>query len=134
LFERFSNIKTPEDALKFVTTYGPLTQDGLKGKGDIVENLIEEARDMRSRVSKSLGKLNVTVLDASGETQLRVRPACLLDAIWLQYAQANTRSRECPQCDEGFLVGAVAGRRADAKFCSPECRKKFNSLERSRRR
>src|SRR5437899_3337524 len=36
LFERFSRIKTEEDVLKFVETYGPLTQNGLRGKGDIV--------------------------------------------------------------------------------------------------
>jgi hypothetical protein len=133
LFERFSRIKTQDDVLEFVETYGPLTQNGLKGKGDIVEELIAEARDMRSRVSKPLGKLNVTVLSTGGETQLRVRPVCLLDAIWLQYAQANTRSRECPQCHERFLVGAAAGRRRDTEYCSPECRVKFNSLKRSRR-
>lgn len=132
LFKRFSDIKTEEDVLKFVGTYGPLTLSGLRGKGDIVEELINEAEDMRSsRVSKQM-KLVVTVLN-TGETRLRVRPTCLLDAIWLQYAQANTRSRECPQCGEPFLVGATAGRRADAAYCSAECRKKFNSLKRSRR-
>jgi hypothetical protein len=133
LFERFSRIRTPEDAFKFVETHGSLTLSGLRGKGDIVEELINETRDMRSRVSKPLGKLNVMVLNTGGETGLRVRPACLLDALWLQYAQANTPSRECPQCHERFLVGAAAGRRADAEYCSKECRVKYNSLKRSRR-
>jgi hypothetical protein len=133
LFERFSRVKTEGDVLKFVETYGPLTLGGSRGKGDIVEDVRDEARHMRSRVSKALGKLNVTIDSIGDETQLRVRPACLLDALWLQYAQANTRSRECPQCHERFLVGVEAGRRADAKFCSAECQKKFNSLKRSRR-
>jgi hypothetical protein len=133
LFERFSRIKTEEDVLKFIEKFGPLTHQGLRGKGDVVEELIAEARDMRSRIRKPLGKLNVTIDTMDDETRLRVRPGCLLDAIWLQYAQANTPSRECPQCHERFLVGAAAGRRSDAKYCSPECRVKFNSLERSRR-
>jgi hypothetical protein len=133
LFERFSRIKTPEDVLRFVETYGPLTHSGLRGKGDVVHDLIAEARDMRSSVSKPLGRLNVTIRNAVSETRLRVRPASLLDALWLQFAQAGSRSRECPQCHERFLVGVAARRRADAKFCSAECRKRFNSLRRSRR-
>lgn len=39
LFERFSRIRTPEDAFKFVETHGSLTLSGLRGKGDIVEEL-----------------------------------------------------------------------------------------------
>jgi hypothetical protein len=132
LFKRFSKIETHEEVLKFVRIYGPLTLSGLRGNGDVVEKLIDEAHDMRSGVSKPLGKLNVTVVNSDGKTQLKVRPVCLLDAIWLQYAQANTPSRKCQQCDKSFLVGAGTGRRADAKFCMSECRVKFNSLGRSR--
>jgi hypothetical protein len=35
--------------------------------------------------------------------------------IWLRYAKANTRSRQCarPKCPKRFLVGAEAGRRKD---------------------
>lgn len=64
--ERFSRIRGAEDVLKFVQTYGPLTRNGLKEKGDIVPVLINEAEDMRSRVSKPLGKLNVTILTKRG--------------------------------------------------------------------
>jgi hypothetical protein len=55
--------------------------------------------------------------------------------IWLQYAQANIRSQQCARskCPKRFLVGAVAGRRADTAYCSQECRVKFNSLKRSQR-
>jgi hypothetical protein len=130
LFERFSRIKTPEELLAFVEKYGSLTHGG---KGDVVEKLLNEARDMRSRVHKHLAKLNVSVDSFGNEVRLTVRPTCLLDAIWLQYAQAGARSRVCRQCDERFLVGAAAGRRSDAEYCSPECRVKFNSLKRSRR-
>ena len=133
LFKRFAEIKTPEDVLKFVETYGPLTYAGLRGKGDIVEEIIDEARDMRNGVRKHLGKLNVSIDTTADEAMLNVRPACLLDAIWLQYAQANPRTRPRRQCGERFLFGAAAGRRRDAQFCSDECRKRFNSLKRSRR-
>ena len=131
LFEQFAKIENEVDVLKFVERHGPLTT--LRGKGDIVLKLIHEAEDMRRGVSKSLAKLNVSIVSTGGETRLILRPACLLDAIWLQYAQASTRSRRCPQCHKLFLVGAAAGRRKDARYCSDECRVKFNSLERSRR-
>jgi hypothetical protein len=133
LFEPFSKIETEGAVLKFVKVFGPLTLSGLRGKGDVVEELIGEAKDMRSGVRKHLGKLNVTIDTISDETQLRVRPVCLLDAIWLQYAQANARSRQCPQCDEWFLVGPGTDRRADAKYCGEKCRVKCLSLKRSRR-
>jgi hypothetical protein len=134
LFVYFSQIETDEGILKFVERHGPLTLNGLRGKGDDVLKLINEAKDMRSRVSKPL-KLNAMVLYTGGETQLRVTPACLLDAIWLQYAQANAHSLECrnPRCRKRFLVGAAADRRADTVYCSNECRVKFNSLKRSLR-
>lgn len=130
LFVQFSKIETPEDVLRFVQTHGSLTR---KGKGDVVEEVIAEARDMRGRVRKALGRLIVSIDTTGDQTRLKVRPACLLDAIWLQYAQANTRSQECLQCGERFLVGAEAGKRADAKYCSTECRVRFLSLKRSRR-
>jgi hypothetical protein len=134
LFEHFSRLRTEDDVLKFVETYGPLTDSGTRrGKGDNVRELIEEAKDMRSRTGRPPWNLYVSINPTRDELRLRVRPACLLDAIWLQYAQANTRSRECPQCHEQFLVGAAAGRRADAEYCSEQCRVKFNSLKRSRR-
>lgn len=127
LFVQFSKIETPEQVLRFVQTHGPLTGGKV---GDRVKDVIAEAREMRHGVSKSLGKLLVSIETTRGETQLRVRPACLLDALWIQYAQANAPSRQCPQCGGRFLV---ADRRRDAKFCADECRVKFNSLKRSRR-
>jgi hypothetical protein len=69
LFKRFSDIKTQEAVLKFIETYGPLTQQGLRGKGDVVEQVIDEARDMRSRVGKALGKLIVSIDSTGSETE-----------------------------------------------------------------
>jgi hypothetical protein len=71
---------------------------------------------------------------ATGVWQLRLAPLTLLDAIWLQLGQAitsNATLRACDHCGKWFEAGQAAGRRADAKFCSDECRISFNSLKRS---
>jgi hypothetical protein len=86
-------------------------------------------------VAIPLNKLNVTILaNHKGEMRLKVSPACLLDALWLQLAQAKsvTTFRDCLECGKSFAVGKGTNRRADAKFCSDECRVKYNSLQRSR--
>ena len=72
--------------------------------------------------------------DHKGEIRLKVRPACLLDALWLQLALAKSVSkfRECRQCQKSFMAGGGSGRRMDAKFCSIECKTKYFSLKRSR--
>ena len=65
-----------------------------------------------------------------------LRPASLLDALWLQLGQALTADvqfRKCEHCTEFFVAGRGTGRRLDAKFCSDEHRIAFNSFKRSRR-
>jgi hypothetical protein len=145
LFARFTEIKSEADVLAFVEKFGPLTADGLellavgrgrsgyRQNGDVVPVIIDHARSMLGTARMLLSPLSVMIVTDRNETRLQVSPACLLDAIWLQYAQANTRSRQCRECGERFLVGS-GGRRADAEFCSDKCRVKFNSLNRSRRR
>jgi hypothetical protein len=64
-----------------------------------------------------------------------LRPASLLDALWLQLGQAltaNVQFRQCEHCGNFFEAGRGTGRRLDAKFCSDEHRVAFNSLKRSR--
>jgi hypothetical protein len=64
-----------------------------------------------------------------------LRPASLLDALWLQLGQAltaNVQFRQCEHCGIFFEAGRGTGRRLDAKFCSDEHRIAFNSLKRSR--
>jgi hypothetical protein len=83
------------------------------------------------------GKLSASLVPdpSTGEWRLKLAPPTLLDAIWLQFGQAltsNANLRPCDQCGTWFEAGAGSGRRADAKFCSDECRIKFNSLKRSR--
>jgi hypothetical protein len=65
-----------------------------------------------------------------------LRPASLLDALWLQLGQAltaNVQFRQCEHCGNFFEAGRGTGRRLDAKFCSDEHRVAFNSLKRSRK-
>jgi hypothetical protein len=134
LFDRFINTATSEaGVLAFVEKFGPLTHDGLRGRGDVVLDVIDQARAMTGGPGTALvKKLNASITVERDGVRLKLWPACLLDALWLQLAQANTRSRECPQCRKPFLIGAAVKRRKDARFCKDECRIKFNSLERSR--
>ena len=138
LFNRFIDSAGSEDSvLKFVETFGPLTHQGLRGKGEVAQDIIRQAEDMSEAlrgglIATGLNKLNVSIVTEKGQMSLKVSPACLLDALWLQLVQEKsvTDFRECPQCNRQFIVGQ--GRRADAKFCSVECKTKFHSLERSR--
>jgi hypothetical protein len=64
-----------------------------------------------------------------------LRPATLLDALWLQLGQAVTSEahfQQCEHCGEFFVAGRGTGRRLDAKFCCDEHRIAFNSLKRSK--
>ena len=132
--------KTETGVLKFVKAFGPLTQEGLRGEGEDVRYVIDQAEEMsevlRGRIiAMPLNRLIASIeTDRNNITSLKVRPACLLDALWLQVAQAKSVSkvRECRQCGEPFRAGRGTDRRADAKFCSPECKTKYFSLKRSR--
>ena len=69
----------------------------------------------------------------TGEWEFHLRPLSLLDALWLQFGQAlvsKAELRSCKQCGNWFQAGA-GGVRSDAKFCTPECRGRYNSLKRS---
>jgi len=133
LFDRFIKMATTENGvLEFVQKFGPLTKNGRWGKGDIVPDIIDHAEAMARGHGSGLLNINVSITVERDETRLKVSPACLLDALWLQLAQANTRSKQCPQCRKPFRIGVAVKRRKDARFCSDDCRIKFNSLERSR--
>jgi hypothetical protein len=74
---------------------------------------------------------------ATGAWQLQLQPPCLLDAIWLQFGQALTSNavlRSCGNCGKWFEAGVGSGRRADAKYCSDQCRVEHKSLERTRKK
>jgi hypothetical protein len=137
LFSHFTSLARSEDGvLKFVQRYGPLTRGGLGKGGDVVEAIIKEAESMAQAlrgggVSRMMTKFNAWIVADQTGMRFKVSPTSLLDAIWLQFVQSKSKFRECLQCGELFMHG-VGARRGDAKFCSDECRIKYNSLERSR--
>jgi hypothetical protein len=134
LASQFAQMATSETGvLRFVERFGPLTHDGLSEKGELVFKVMDEAQAMLwPGGTRLMKKLYASISLIGDEVRLKVRPACLLDALWLQLAQTNTRAKQCPQCRKPFLIGVAVRRRKDARFCSDECRIKFNSLERSR--
>jgi hypothetical protein len=139
LFEHFiRKAKSEGGVLEFVNAFGPLTNEGLRRGGEVVPRMIEVAAEMAKAdriVAKPLKKLNVSIVKENGRMRLKVSPACLLDALWLQLAQASGSGsfRECAKCGEPFVAGVRGNRRADARFCSDKCRIEFNSLQRSRK-
>jgi hypothetical protein len=141
LFRRFVEVATSEKGVMgFVEKFGPLTHDGLRGKAEVVAEVIDQAQSMSEVlrgeiVAMPLSRLVASIeTDRNGKIRLKVRPACLLDALWLQLALAKSVSkfRECRQCQKSFMAGRGTDRRADAKFCSVECKTRYFSLKRSR--
>ena len=153
LFKIFAKIpRTAEGVLGFVNTYGHFTNAGIAdGRGDMVPAVLDEAEEMSKRLDRlsssrrSLGPdipltklLGFVVADqASGGIALKLVPATLRDALWLQLAKVladGSKIRKCrfELCRQWFRAGVGTGLRADAEFCSTEHRKQFNSLERSR--
>jgi hypothetical protein len=141
LFRYFVGMpRTELGVLEFIERFGPLTYDGLRD-GEVVPGIIDSAENMaqvlRGRiVAIPLNKLNASIVTEDHAMRLKVSPVCLLDALWLQLAQAKVGGRasfrECLQCHTLFATGIGTDRRADAKFCSDKCRITFNSLKRSR--
>lgn len=111
-------------------------------EGDIVDDAIDQAKEMAEVFEGGIyGGMTLKAPYVSIEAKdrkiaLRVRPACLLDAMWLQLAQSQSvpNVRKCQQCHSAFIAGGRGRdcRRGDAKFCSEHCRIRFNSLARSR--
>jgi hypothetical protein len=139
LFEHFIRTANSEGGvLEFVNAFGPLTKDGLRRGVEVVFRIIDAAEEMakaESIAAMTLNRLNVSIVNDNGRMRLKVSPACLLDALWLQLAQASGsgRLRECGKCRKLFVAGVRGNRRADARFCSDKCRIEFNSLQRSRK-
>jgi hypothetical protein len=155
LFRIFANdVRMPNDVLAFAQKYGSLTVDGLDmNVGEPAYHTVVHAEGMREFLSfasgskqlltrgieaqlNPLGEIDIAiVLDAETTTpKLRLSPASLLDALWLQFAQSlagGNSLRQCEYCGRWFQTGDGTGRRRDAKFCSNEHRITFNSLKRS---
>lgn len=110
LFERFSRIRTPEDAFKFVETHGSLTLSGLRGKGDIVEELTS----MRLGICAPSG-------ERAGRSALGAGPKCTAALIlgaadevdqmaqsWVDFNHAVLRVRTKPP-PRSRLPGVMQG-------------------------
>jgi hypothetical protein len=142
LFSSFAGIKTPEELLAFVTEHGPLTQRIAGWEGDVVPKLLDQAEMMRADFKNRARKLPITIpltdvkASLGADNSIKYNPATLLDALWLQFAQALSGGavmRVCLYCRDPFAVGGKSGKRIVAKFCSNEHRIEFNSLKRSRK-
>jgi len=139
-YTEFATVENQTQLLGFVSKYGPLT----KAKRQVIFTLLVEAQQLRDcmRARKGVDSLaNIVDLKASlirdgktGTLEAYLQPSSLLDALWLQlhYAQSSGATfRTCPYCHVDFAVGGKSGRLRNAEFCSPEHRKRFNSLARS---
>jgi hypothetical protein len=138
-YREFAAVENPTQLLGFVSKYGPLTKEKRP-----IFTLLVEARQLRDcmRARKGVDFLaNVVDLKASlirdgktGTLEAYLVPSSLLDALWLQlhYAQSSGATfRTCPYCHVPFAAGGNSGRLRNAEFCSPEHRKRYNSLARS---
>jgi hypothetical protein len=139
VFEEFAAVRTPTQLVDFVTNFGPLTD----AKHQAVITLLDEAQQMRECMRADKAEPFIRHLDLkahliknrkTGELETSITPSSLLDALWLQLEQSQRSGadfRECPHCGSLFSVGGNSGRLRNAEFCSPEHRKRFNSLARS---
>lgn len=150
LYKAFASLKTPEEVLRFVEIYGYLTEGDEWGNS--VPYVLQRAEWFRGWLSvskwprkdlaawigkdgKVFGRLNAELaVDTKGSLHLRIIPELLLGAIWIQLAHTladGIKLGACLHCGQWFEAGQ-GGRRLDAKFCSKEHQRKYNSLKRSR--
>jgi hypothetical protein len=138
LYERFAKLRSKDDAVKFIRTFGPLTDDGWRGgKGDSLYKVLRQAESMGAdnlHIGVTLCVFEARLVAEHDGIHLRAQPSNLLDALWLQYADAAFKglANRCPQCKRMFATGPDAKRRRGAEFCSVECKTKYHSLKRSR--
>jgi hypothetical protein len=138
LFKRYAQVRSQQDAVKFVRTFGPLTEDGLPGrKGDSVFKVLRQAECMAAgnlHLGFVFSQLNARMTAEHDGLHLHVEPSNLLEALWFQFADAVKRGQanRCRHCKALFATGPDAKRRKGAEFCSVECKIKHHSLKRSR--
>jgi hypothetical protein len=152
LFRVFADIKSPNDVLRFIVNYGPLTEAGLQtDRGEEIPLVLEhaasfrscfgETKETRKHLAKWIGNgrtfanLEASLRVDRTSVRLRIVPKNLLSGLWLQLAKnlaGGMERRFCRQCSKLFEAGKGTGRRLDAKFCSDEHRRLYNSLNRSR--
>ena len=117
--EVFANIqKTPGGVLDFIEKFGPLTDNGIagKGKGEKIADVIDCAKLMEKRLRQVSGRQDDIPLNNLGAhlvtdgqpTCLEFRPSTLIDALWLQLGQelsGGSRILRCVHCSQLFRAG-----------------------------
>jgi hypothetical protein len=84
----------------------------------------------------SLGGTVGFVVDQANKLQVTISPRSLLGGMWWQLLTALFGSKTlslCRHCQQWFEAGAGTGRRADATFCSQDCKIRHFSLARTKR-
>jgi hypothetical protein len=138
LYAQFAKLRSQEDVVKFIRAYGPLTEEGLHGgKGDDTFHGLVQAECMGARnlhVGMVICTLNAKLVADHNGIHLKAEPSNLLDALWLQFAQAVSKglANRCEQCGKVYATGPDTKRRRHTKFCSVKCKTKYHSLKRSR--
>lgn len=155
LHRRFAKIREESEALDFVSTYGPLTKDGLNPDvGDDLDTVLVHAESMTEMLSfasggkqkrarvidaqipiefrEKIGSLSASlVMDAAtGRPRLHLSPPSFLDALWLSIyvdISQNGNLRFCRLCGERI----ENSRRADAQFCNQQHKRNWFSWARS---
>jgi hypothetical protein len=133
----------PQIAVNAAATYGMLAGQSANGERESLslwKELIRELRRLQVFVDAGTAKnyglsigarLDVLLLPAAGRDghRLAFRPINLAQAIkifWATTIATGGALRPCKQCGEFFEAGGES-RRADAKFCSDDCRHRFNN-------
>jgi hypothetical protein len=138
LYARFAKLRSQDDVIKFIRTFGPLTEEGLRGgKGDNTFTALRQAESMAAgnlHVGLVFCELNAKLIAEHDGIHLKIEPNNLREALWLQFAQAASKglANRCKLCGELFATGPDTKRRRGAEFCSVQCKTKYHSLKRSR--
>jgi hypothetical protein len=158
LFREFAALKpTQEQILRFANEYGCLVnKDGAVERFtewyywiDVMNNLVaaldsgrhedfwegfnEESSNEVSWWPNTLAF--VTRIEADpvpAKSRFKLVPTSLLAAMWLQLANAGTKStafKQCEFCPHWFPVGPGTGRKPSKKFCSNRCRVAWNRAQ-----
>jgi hypothetical protein len=153
LFRDFEEIQTPEQLLAFVNRNGLLMSKPLGARhlleprhglrfAQIMHDLLVKRSGwiangeplISAGSERRLGRMEIVLRQASPREAptLTFRPIQLIDGLFLQmsYALAGEHPpRACRQCGKLF-----EGRRLDAAYCSPQCKERWFSLERTRKK
>jgi hypothetical protein len=147
-FIEFAAIREADDLPPFFRQHGPLTEGGLS-QGEQISYALEQATIFRNLLTRAkrpkestemidttlrLTRLDVVLMTDKAGVHLQLTPRSLLGLMYLQLAQSMAGGRPiraCTYCGELFEAGKGTGRRLDAKFCSAEHQRLYNSLKRS---